>query len=66
MAGPTVAVSVPPTGLAPDEWQFPKAPRVAVILVVVGVPVSAASPVELPVGVVDVEGEALEAWRAAS
>ena len=60
MAGPTVAVASPST-LPWDANQaaldIPRAPRALVIVMLVGVPVSAASPVELPVAVVDVEGE---------
>lgn len=43
---------------------IPRAARLPVVFFLVSMPVSAATP--LPAGVVDVEGEALEAWKAAS
>lgn len=43
---------------------FPPPARLPVVFFLVSMPVSAATP--LPAGVVDVEGEALEAWRRAS
>jgi hypothetical protein len=42
-----------------------RSPRVPVVLMLVSVPLSACTPIELPAGVVDCEGEAVESWRAA-
>lgn len=51
---------------APIDRAYLAPPRLPTgALFVVGTPLSACTPIGLPAGVVDCEGEAVESWRAA-